>query len=91
MNRHVRMTFSVSCAYDLRVFFSSFNAWNNRCKRHLFISMPLFLSRLSTGALEEACILHDDVLEAAVVGLPDPVKGQVPLAFVVTHKGAFPE
>ena len=53
--------------------------------------MPLFLSRLSTGALEEACILHDDVLEAAVVGLPDPVKGQVPLAFVVTHKGAFPE
>ena len=42
--------------------------------------------RLSAGALEEACIIHQDVLEAAVIGLPDKIKGLVPLAFVVTTK-----
>lgn len=38
-----------------------------------------------TGPAEiEACLMeHDAVLEAAVIGVPDKIKGQVPVAFVV--------
>jgi propionyl-CoA synthetase len=39
--------------------------------------------RLSTGTIEGAILGHPDVIECAVVGAPDPLKGEVPLAFVV--------
>jgi propionyl-CoA synthetase len=41
--------------------------------------------RLSTGGLEEAVLEHDDVAEAAVVGLPDELKGHVPLGICVLN------
>jgi len=40
--------------------------------------------RLSTSALEEALLEHPDVIEAAVIGVPDDLKGVVPLGLVVT-------
>jgi propionyl-CoA synthetase len=39
--------------------------------------------RLSTGAMEEVCATHPDVAECAVVGVADPIKGQVPCGFLV--------
>jgi propionyl-CoA synthetase len=39
--------------------------------------------RLSTGAIEEVICAHPAVAEVAVVGSADPLKGQVPVAFVV--------
>ncbi|KAI7791640.1 acyl-CoA synthetase short-chain family member 3, mitochondrial [Triplophysa rosa] len=39
--------------------------------------------RLSTGALEEAVLLHPAVVDCAVVGLEDSLKGHVPLALCV--------
>jgi propionyl-CoA synthetase len=39
--------------------------------------------RLSTGAMEEVLASHKDVAECAVVGVADPMKGQVPLGCVV--------
>ena len=39
--------------------------------------------RLSTLALEEALMEHSNVVEAAVVGVPDEMKGVVPLGLVV--------
>lgn len=39
--------------------------------------------RLSSGALEEACLEHADVVECAVVGKSHDMKGMVPVAFVV--------
>lgn len=39
--------------------------------------------RLSTLALEEAMLVHPRVLDAAVVGLPDSLKGEVPLGLFV--------
>jgi len=39
--------------------------------------------RLSTGAMEEVLASHPDVAECAVCGVYDPVKGEVPLGFVV--------
>jgi propionyl-CoA synthetase len=40
--------------------------------------------RLSTGALEQAITSHPQVTEACVVGIPDPLKGHLPFAFVTT-------
>nr|WP_306265477.1 propionyl-CoA synthetase [Pararhizobium sp. IMCC3301] len=44
--------------------------------------------RLSTGAMEEVIAGHPDIAECAVVGMADPLKGQLPLGFYVTNDGA---
>ncbi len=44
--------------------------------------------RLSTGEIEEVVASHPDVAECAVMGVADPLKGQVPLGFVVLKAGA---
>ncbi|WP_329234486.1 propionyl-CoA synthetase [Actinoallomurus sp. NBC_01490] len=43
--------------------------------------------RLSTGAMEEVLCAHPSVAEAAVVGVRDALKGQVPRGFVVVKSG----
>jgi len=43
--------------------------------------------RLSTGAMEEILASHPDVAECAVIGVADPLKGQVPLGFLVLKAG----
>ena len=44
--------------------------------------------RLSTGGMEEVLAGHPDVAECAVVGVADPLKGQVPLGLAVLKAGA---
>jgi len=44
--------------------------------------------RLSSGQLEEAVLLHHDVVEAAVVGKPDSLKGQIPVGLCVVRNDA---
>ncbi len=46
--------------------------------------------RIGTYELESALVGHRAVAEAAVVGVPDEVKGEVPLAFVVLKNGFEP-
>ena len=43
--------------------------------------------RLSTGAIEEVLAGHPDVAECAVIGAADPMKGQLPLGFLVLKAG----
>jgi propionyl-CoA synthetase len=43
--------------------------------------------RLSTGGMEEALAAHPAVAECAVIGVADPMKGQVPRGFVVLKAG----
>ncbi len=43
--------------------------------------------RLSTGGMEEVLADHPDVAECAVLGVDDPLKGQVPLGFLVLNAG----
>ena len=43
--------------------------------------------RLSTGGMEEVLAAHPDVAECAVTGVADPIKGQVPLGFLVLKDG----
>jgi acetyl-CoA synthetase len=42
--------------------------------------------RVSTGELEAAVNLHEEITESAVVGVSDEIKGEVPIVFVV-YKG----
>ncbi|KAF1940745.1 acetyl-CoA synthetase-like protein [Clathrospora elynae] len=43
--------------------------------------------RFSTGAIEQAITTHSSIAEAAVVGIPDALKGHLPFAFITlaTH------
>jgi propionyl-CoA synthetase len=47
--------------------------------------------RLSTGAMEEVCASHPDVAECAVIGIADPIKGQIPAGFLVLNSGVSRE
>ncbi len=44
--------------------------------------------RLGTYEIESALVQHPSVAEAAVVGVPDQVRGEVPVAFVILKAGA---
>jgi len=46
--------------------------------------------RLSTMEMESALVDHKAVAEAAVVGAPDDLKGQVPMAYVILESGNEP-
>jgi propionyl-CoA synthetase len=43
--------------------------------------------RLSTGGMEEVLASHPDVAECAVVGVADPLKGEIPVGLVVLMSG----
>jgi propionyl-CoA synthetase len=43
--------------------------------------------RLSTGGMEEVLASHPDVAECAVLGIRDPLKGEVPCGFIVLKAG----
>ena len=43
--------------------------------------------RLSTGGMEEVLAEHPDVAECAVMGVADPLKGEVPVGLVVLKSG----
>jgi propionyl-CoA synthetase len=43
--------------------------------------------RLSTGGMEEVLSAHKDVAECAVIGIADPLKGEVPCGFLVLKAG----
>ncbi|MEM2105038.1 MAG: acetate--CoA ligase [Candidatus Bathyarchaeia archaeon] len=46
--------------------------------------------RIGTAELESALVSHPAISEAAVMGKEDPVKGEVPVAFVVLRSGQTP-
>ncbi|KAG8328873.1 Acyl-CoA synthetase short-chain member 3, mitochondrial [Homalodisca vitripennis] len=41
--------------------------------------------RLSTAALEDVILSHKDVADAAVVGVPEPTKGEIPLCLFIVR------
>jgi len=46
--------------------------------------------RLGTYEIESALVHHPSVAEAAVVAVPDEVKGEIPVAFVILRAGKSP-
>jgi acetyl-CoA synthetase len=47
--------------------------------------------RIGTFELESSIVSHKAASEAAVVAVPDPIKGEVPIAFVVLKQGFSPD
>jgi acetyl-CoA synthetase len=47
--------------------------------------------RLGTAEIESALVAHDAVVEAAVVGRPDELKGQAIVAFCTLESRALPD
>ena len=47
--------------------------------------------RIGTAELESSIVSHDDVAESAVCGIPDDIKGEVIIAFVVLKDGTSKE
>jgi acetyl-CoA synthetase len=47
--------------------------------------------RLTSGELEEAINLHPDITECAVIGIPDEIKGEALIAFVMWKKNNLSE
>jgi acetyl-CoA synthetase len=47
--------------------------------------------RIATGELENAILKHPRVRESGVTGVPDKIKGEVPVAFVVLKQGGSDE
>lgn len=45
--------------------------------------------RLSTSALEDVVLAHPDIVDAAVIGVPDPTKGEVPLCLYIMKQGKY--
>ena len=43
--------------------------------------------RLSTGVMEDVLTSHPAVVECAVIGVEDPIKGQSPMGFIVVRPG----
>ncbi|XP_055610296.1 acyl-CoA synthetase short-chain family member 3, mitochondrial [Uranotaenia lowii] len=43
--------------------------------------------RISTSSLEDAVLRHPDVADAAVFGVPEPTKGQIPLCLYIVKDG----
>ncbi|WP_297475824.1 acetate--CoA ligase [Thermococcus sp.] len=46
--------------------------------------------RIGTAEIEHALVLHPAVAEAAVIGRPDEIKGEVPVAFVILKENCTP-
>ncbi len=47
--------------------------------------------RVSTGELENVIDSHENIIECAVIGVPDEIKGEVPVAFVVSKTATTQE
>jgi propionyl-CoA synthetase len=43
--------------------------------------------RLAAGMIEEALASHPSVAECAVIAVPDEIKGEVPVGFIVLKAG----
>lgn len=45
--------------------------------------------RISTSAIEDVILAHTEIVDAAVIGVPDTIKGEVPLGLYVIRNGTL--
>ena len=51
------------------------------------LAIPVLTFGTFQGAIEQAILSHPSVSEASVVGIPDPLKGHLPFAFIQLRTG----
>ena len=81
--------------YGNRIYFSGDGAWkdekgNIRLTGRVDDIMKVAGHRLSTAELEDSISRHPAVAECAVAPMPDEIKGEVPVGFVVLKPGFSP-
>jgi len=74
--------------YGKKIYFTSDTAYKDKSSLIRIVGraddvIKVAGHRLTTGELESAINLHPEVTECAVIGIPDEIKGQAPVAFVV--------
>jgi acetyl-CoA synthetase len=79
--------------YGNRIYFTAdgakwFDRHNIRVTGRVDDVMKVAGHRLSSAEVEDAITSHPMVIECAVVPKPDPIRGQVPVAFAVLKPGA---
>ena len=77
--------------YGKKIYFTSDKAFRNKAGLIRIVGrvddvIKVAGHRLTTGELEAAINLHPDIIECAVVGVSHEIKGEVPVAFVVSKK-----
>jgi acetyl-CoA synthetase len=77
--------------YGTRAYFTSDGAWkdemgNFRLTGRMDDVIKVAGHRLATAEVEDALARHPAVAEAAVVGAPHEIKGEVPVAFVILRQ-----
>ena len=82
-------------SFNCGLFFTGDRARRDHEFRHYFEGrrsdvLKVAGENVSTVEVEHVLSLHPGVLEAAVVGMPDPVRDEVPVAFVVPSDPANP-
>jgi len=75
--------------YGKKIYFTSDRAYRDkkgliRVVGRADDAMKVAGHRLTTGEMESAIALDKDIIECAVVGIDDEIKGEVPIAFVVS-------
>jgi len=75
--------------YGKKIYFTSDRAYKDkkgliRVVGRADDAMKVAGHRLTTGEMESAIALHKDIIECAVVGIKDEIKGEVPIAFVTS-------
>lgn len=82
--------------YDDKIYFTSDGAFRDensliRITGRVDDVIKVAGHRIATGELEAAVNLHPEITECAVVGIPDEIKGEVPVVFVVSKTKKPPE
>jgi len=82
--------------YGKKVFFTSDAAFRGKNKLIRIVGriddvIKVAGHRISTGELEAAINKLPEITECAVIGIPDEIKGEVPIVFVVGKKEIFKE
>jgi len=75
--------------YEKKVYFTSDGAFRDKNGLIRIIGrvddvIKVAGHRITTGELESAAALHSDITESAVIGLPDDIKGESPVIFIVS-------
>jgi len=79
--------------YGKKIYFTSDGAWRDKNKMiRIFGRVDDVIKvaghRISTGEMENALSKHPLISESAVIGIPDEIKGQTPIFFVVLKETA---